>query len=64
MDSSPFDMCTECLQASDNIQSIINKRPSISIQEISQLSNVSVEQIRKLAQLDFKDRTNSKVVES
>lgn len=64
MDSSPFTMCTECLQVSDRIQHIISKRPSISIEEISQLSNVSVEQIRKLAQLGFKDRMKSTAVES
>lgn len=46
-------MCPNCLKDIDKVRGVIVKKPYLSTEEISQLSNVSVEKIRKLAQIGF-----------
>lgn len=53
MGTSPFTMCPNCLKDIDKVRGVIVKKPYLSTEEISQLSNVSVEKIRKLAQIGF-----------
>lgn len=59
MDSSPFTMCPACLKDSDKVRSVISNKPSLSIEEISQLTNVSVAHIKKLIQLGIEGRRKS-----
>jgi len=53
MDSSPFAMCQLCLIDSEKVRSTIRKKPNLSIEEISQLTEVSVIKINKLAKIAF-----------
>lgn len=56
MDSSPFSICPACIKDSEKVRSIISKKPNLSIEEISQLTEVSVIKINKLIQITLKTR--------
>ncbi|GAB3060823.1 hypothetical protein [Virgibacillus ainsalahensis] len=53
MESSPFMMCTTCLTESDRVRSFIRKNPHVSVQEISQETNVPQLKIENMIKLRF-----------
>jgi len=56
MDSSPFAMCAPCLRDSEKVRSIVIKQPNLSIEEVSQLTEVSLPTIQKLIKIGWKSK--------
>lgn len=51
MESSPFTMCPKCLEDSNTIRTTMRKKPHLSLEDISRLTNVPLNKIKRLVQL-------------
>ena len=58
--SSPFTMCPTCLSESNSVRSIFRKNPKLSMEEVSHLSNVPLEKIKRLVKLGLSKTGNIK----
>ncbi len=60
MESSPFIMCPTCLRDSELIRSFVQKTPHVTLEEISESTNISLEKIENMATLGQKLPLNLK----
>lgn len=53
MKTSPFRMCKVCLIESEKVRSYVRKYPLVSMKQIAETTNVSLEKIEDMVRLNF-----------
>ncbi|WP_099157383.1 hypothetical protein [Virgibacillus ndiopensis] len=51
MEASPFMMCTTCLMESDRVRNYILKHPHVSIEQISEATQIPFEKVFRMVEL-------------
>lgn len=59
MESSPFMMCPICLKDSEQIRNFIVKNPHVSVEDISQATDVPFVKVEKMVSLGLNRKTDS-----
>lgn len=60
MESSPFTMCPKCLEDSNTIRTTMRKKPQLSLEEVSHLTNVPLNKIKRLVQLGLSKSSSTR----
>lgn len=58
MESSPFTMCNTCLMEINRVQSFVVKHPHVSIEKISQETEVPYDKVEQLVKLGLSEKDN------
>ena len=51
MESSPFTMCSACLNESEQVRQFISKHPLVSIEEISRTTGITFDKVEQMVEL-------------
>ncbi|WP_404451619.1 hypothetical protein LG329_14940 [Virgibacillus necropolis] len=60
MESSPFTMCNSCLMESNRVQSFVIKHPHVSIERISQETEVPHDKVELMVKLGLSEKDTTK----
>ncbi|ASK60916.1 hypothetical protein CFK37_01160 [Virgibacillus phasianinus] len=56
MESSPFTMCSKCLTESNRVQSFVAKHPHVSIERISNETEVPYDKVEQMVMLGLNEK--------